>query len=386
MRLFSLLAYLATAEIIEYEQLDVSSMKTTRVRRDTVDAVESHSRARRAIFGLDERYPLNTSNTSAKFPFDTVVKINAGCTGILVSPKHVLTSAHCVHNGTTFYQALTNLRIGTLKIPKGSRLKAKKPKKKKNKKKKKKKRGVNARARRSTFEDSDQSLYDSIFTPYSKRTKVSRKSRRFKGKAGGDPKSRISQRRAKKSFKWTRAKQIMIPNEWKRAKNDTRPLDARNIEHDYAVIELAKDAGVDYMRFTISPDLTQFNGRIHFSSFDLPQYDKMSYRFCPINKQNLDLIFQKCDAEHGSSGAGIYVRYYVPEMKQWQRKIIGIFSGNVKSDKYGSDNMDFNVGVRITPRKYNHICLWIHGDMELCQKLLEEQKRRRPYLRHPQLQ
>ena len=92
-----------------------------------------------------------------------------------------------------------------------------------------------------------------------------------------------------------------------------------------------------------------------FSSFDLPQYDKMSYRFCPINKQNLDLIFQKCDAEHGrsdtsqlnsivshlhfSSGAGIYVRYYVPEMKQWQRKIIGIFSGNVKSDKYGSDNM-----------------------------------------------
>ena len=42
MRLFSLLAYLATAEIIEYEQLDVSSMKTTRVRRDTVDAVESH--------------------------------------------------------------------------------------------------------------------------------------------------------------------------------------------------------------------------------------------------------------------------------------------------------------------------------------------------------
>ena len=46
--------------------------------------------------------------------------------------------------------------------------------------------------------------------------------------------------------------------------SDTRPLDARNIEHDYAVIELAKDAGVDYMRFTISPDLTQFNGRIHF--------------------------------------------------------------------------------------------------------------------------
>ena len=46
--------------------------------------------------------------------------------------------------------------------------------------------------------------------------------------------------------------------------SDTRPADAKNIEHDYAVIELAKVAGNDYMRFTISPDLTQFNGRIHF--------------------------------------------------------------------------------------------------------------------------
>ena len=39
-----------------------------------------------------------------------------------------------------------------------------------------------------------------------------------------------------------------------------------------------------------------------------------------------------------SSGAGIYVRYYVPEMKQWQRKIIGIFSGNLKAAKYGDDS------------------------------------------------
>ena len=52
-------------------------------------------------------------------------------------------------------------------------------------------------------------------------------------------------------------------------RSDTRPLDSRNIEHDYAVIELAKDAGNDYMRFTISPDLSQFTGRIHFRWINL---------------------------------------------------------------------------------------------------------------------
>ena len=68
-------------------------------------------------------------------------------------------------------------------------MKVKKPKKKKNKKKKKKRGTVDRRRRSLEFSVSlfdpnktieiyiqDQTLYDSIFTPY-KRTKVSRKSR-----------------------------------------------------------------------------------------------------------------------------------------------------------------------------------------------------------------
>ena len=39
---------------------------------------------------------------------------------------------------------------------------------------------------------------------------------------------------------------------------------------------------------------------IFSSGFDLPRHgDRMSYRFCEINNQNADLIFQKCDAEEG---------------------------------------------------------------------------------------
>lgn len=46
---------------------------------------------------------------------------------------------------------------------------------------------------------------------------------------------------------------------------DSAPLDKKNIEHDYAVIELAKKAGDDYMRVTISPEVNQLPvNRIHF--------------------------------------------------------------------------------------------------------------------------
>lgn len=47
--------------------------------------------------------------------------------------------------------------------------------------------------------------------------------------------------------------------------SDSAPLDKKNIEHDYAVIELAKKAGDDYMRVTISPEVNQLPvNRIHF--------------------------------------------------------------------------------------------------------------------------
>jgi len=119
----------------------------------------------------------------------------------------------------------------------------------------------------------------------------------------------------------------------------------------------------------------------------LPRHgDRMSYRFCEINNQNADLIFQKCDAEEGSSGAGMYVRYFVPEMKpaRWHRKIIGVFSGNYKTiDANGQTKIDYNVGVRITQQKYRSICYWIQGDINKCDQLAAQQLRRRPYVRRP---
>jgi V8-like Glu-specific endopeptidase len=398
MMIFSILIVLfqiSYGDEVIFEQLNLDSFKTSfhRVKRD-VSIWESHaSRTRREVFDSDSRFTVPAKDHGTKFPFNTVVKLNVGCSGILISPKHVLTSAHCVHDGKNYYQSLKHLRVGTLKVL---------DKTKKKTRAKKKKRDINkssvtvSRSRRETANLSERDLFEKvIYTEYRKKSKAERASRKISRAARGAKSTRRKNRKndkmdkikAKKAFKWVRAKLINIPNEWK-ITDDSLPADHKNIEHDYAVIELAKKAGDDYMRVTIAPEVDQLPvNRIHFSAFDLPRHgDRMTYRFCEIDTQNQDLIYQKCDAEQGSSGAGMYVRYFVPEMKpaRWHRKIIGVFSGNYKTiDANNEPKIDFNVGVRITQHKYRSICYWIQGDINKCDQLAAQQLLRRPYVRRP---
>ena len=72
-------------------------------------------RTKRIIFKPDNRIRLNASTQAQKFPFSSSVKISSGCSGSLISSTHVLTSAHCLHNGKKLLTPISNLKVGFLR-------------------------------------------------------------------------------------------------------------------------------------------------------------------------------------------------------------------------------------------------------------------------------
>ena len=105
----------ALYDIISMLDLDSLVEELTEVESNMKNDSHSHTRRKRSSYAsnygkrVDERVkPMDTQNP----PFSAAVRVGNKCTGSLISDRHVLTAAHCVHNRKRWKYKLPDLKVG----------------------------------------------------------------------------------------------------------------------------------------------------------------------------------------------------------------------------------------------------------------------------------
>lgn len=166
------------------------------------------------------------------------------------------------------------------------------------------------------------------------------------------------------AFYWIRATEAFLPYEWTKSGKKGKKLP---VEKDYAVIKLKRESDRAYLNVSVgTPENVASGTRLHIPAFDRHDDPTLIYRFCRVADGTQEVMYQDCDSEEAAVGAGVYVRRWDREAKQWARKVVAIYGGQASFYRDHADRKKSNVALRITPLKFAQICFWTTGSYGGC--------------------
>uniref|UniRef100_A0A3B3ZLU5 Inactive serine protease 35 n=1 Tax=Periophthalmus magnuspinnatus TaxID=409849 RepID=A0A3B3ZLU5_9GOBI len=270
-----------------------------------IDNTHGHTRRKRQVYGADGRFVISDSYFITNYPFSTAVRLSTGCSGVLVSPKHVLTAARCIHNGRDYLEDAKKLKVGAENGRRGSR-----------------------RQEQPVF--------------------------RW---------TRVKETKLPQGWIYKASLNNSLSSDYNYALLELK----RRTGQKYMDLGVAPDdtskGRIHFSSF--DTDKSHLDGRgkekvvYRFCSVAKESND-LIYQHCDAQTGATGAgVYVRLRGEAGGEGG----------KGKWQRRVIGVYSGHqwVKADN--GEEREYNVAVRITPTKYAQICHWIHGDPKLCKKI-----------------